>query len=97
MLQLDLAYRNDLFMVLYYSSISMINIKSNIKFFADDTMLFSTVRYPLISASDLNHDLDIKYQWNMVFNPEPSKKATEVLSSYKISNPNRPQIIFSGE
>ena len=28
-----------------------INIKSNIKFFADDTMLFSTVSNPVISAN----------------------------------------------
>ena len=33
------------------------NIKSNIKFFADDTMLFSIVKDPNISASDLNHDI----------------------------------------
>ena len=35
------------------------NIKSNIKCFADDTMLFSTVNDPAISANNLNHDLDI--------------------------------------
>ena len=34
------------------------NIKPNIKFFADDTMLFSVVKDPVISADDLNHDLD---------------------------------------
>ena len=28
------------------------NIKSNIKFFADDTMIFSIVKYPVISAND---------------------------------------------
>ena len=39
------------------------NIKSNINFFADDTMLFSVVKDPVISADDLNHDLDIINQW----------------------------------
>ena len=39
------------------------NIKSNIKFFADDTMLFSIVKDPEISANNLNHDLDIIQQW----------------------------------
>ena len=39
------------------------NIKSNIKFFADDTMLFSIVTDPAISANDFNHDLDIIHQW----------------------------------
>ena len=37
--------------------------KSNISFFADDTMLFSIVKDPVISADDLNHDLDIICQW----------------------------------
>ena len=73
------------------------NIKSNIKFFADDTMLFSIVKDPTISASDLNHDLNIIYQWahqwniiyqwahqwKMQFNPDPTKQATEVLFSCK--------------
>ena len=35
------------------------NTKSNIKFVADDTMLFSIVKDPAISADDLNHDLAI--------------------------------------
>ena len=52
------------------------NIKSN-KFFADDTMLFSIVKDPTISASDLNHDLNIifrwAHQWKMEFNPDPTK------------------------
>ena len=76
------------------------NIKSNIKFFADDTMLFSIVNDPAISANDLNHDLHIihqwAYQWKMEFNPDPIKQATEVLFSCKKSSPNHPQIIFNG-
>ena len=63
------------------------NIKSNIKFFADDTMLFSTVNDPLITANDLNHDLNVinqwAYQWKMEFNPDPNKQASEVLFSCK--------------
>ena len=63
------------------------NIKSNVKFFADDTMLFSIVNDPLISANELNHDLKIinqwAYQWKMEFNPHPNKQATEVLFSCK--------------
>ena len=35
------------------------NIKSNIKFLADDTMLFPTIKSPVITAEDLNHDLAI--------------------------------------
>ena len=33
------------------------DIKSNVKFFADDTMLYSVVKDPKLSASELNHDL----------------------------------------
>ena len=76
------------------------NIKSNIKLFADDTMLFSIVHDPTTSANDLNHDLNIilqwAYQWKMKFNPDPSKQATEVLFSCKKSTPNHPQLIFNG-
>ena len=67
------------------------NIKSNIKFFADDSMLFSIVNNHVISATDLNHDLDIIYQWvhqwTMEFNPGTSKKANEVLFSCQKANP----------
>ena len=47
------------------------NIKSNIKFLADDTMLFSVVKDPEISV----------YQWKLEYNPDPMKQATEVLFS----------------
>ena len=74
------------------------NIKSNIKFFADDTMLFSIVKD--LSASDLNHDLNIIYQWahqwKMEFNPDPTKQATEVLFSCKKSSPDHPKLILNG-
>ena len=47
-----------LLLLLYINDLER-NIKSNIKFFADDTMLFSLVKDPDISALGLNHDLDI--------------------------------------
>ena len=76
------------------------NTKSNINFFADDTMLFSIVNDPVISADNLNHDLNITqlwaHQWKMEFIPDPTKQATEVLFSCKKSNPNHPQLIFNG-
>ena len=76
------------------------NVKSNIRFFADDTMLFSVVNDPVISADEMNHDLDIiyqwTYQWKMAFKPDPTKQATEVLFSAKKVSPNHPQLIFNG-
>ena len=39
------------------------NLKSQVKFYADDTMLYSIVRDPTQSAADLNHDLDLIQKW----------------------------------
>ena len=56
---------------------------SNVKFFADDTMIFSVVQDPVLSATELNHDLNqinkCAYQWKMAFNPDPTKQTVEVL------------------
>ena len=35
------------------------HIKSNVNFFADDTMMYSIVKDPVHTASNLNHDLDV--------------------------------------
>ena len=63
------------------------NIKSQIRFFADDTMLFSIVKNPVTSAIELNEDLETirrwAHQWKMEFNPDPTKQATELIFSYK--------------
>ena len=42
------------------------NIKSNIKFCADDPMFFSIVKDPVTSANDLNHDLDMIYNVHFI-------------------------------
>ena len=76
------------------------NNKSNVKYFADDTMLLSIVKDPVISANDFNHDLNIiqlwAHQWKMEFNPDPTKQATEVFFSFKKANTNHSQLIFNG-
>ena len=58
------------------------------------------VKDPIISANDLNHDLDIINQWahpwKMEFNPNPTNQATEGLFSCKKSSPTHPQLIFNG-
>ena len=72
------------------------NIKSNAQFFADDTMLFSFVNDPVISANDLYHDLNVinqwAYQWEIEFNPDPNKQATELLFSCKKNSPYHPSL-----
>ena len=61
-------------------------------------MLYSIVRDPLVSAADLNHDLELirqwAYQWKMEFNPDPTKQATEILFSNKRKKPNHPVLNF---
>ena len=63
-------------------------------------MLFSIVNDPVLSANDINHDLNIvqpwTYQWKMEFNPDPSKQATGILFPCKISTPDHPQLMFNG-
>ena len=75
-------------------------IKSKIKFFADDTSLFSIVRDPALSATELNHDLDVinkwAVQWKMSFNPDPTKPAEEILFSVKRNSPYDPPLFFNG-
>ena len=76
------------------------NIKSHVKFFADDTMLYSVVEDPNLSADDLNHDLELisqwAFQWKMAFNPDPNKQATEILFSCKKNPVQHPELIFNG-
>ena len=75
-------------------------LRSNVKFYADDTMLYSIVKDPQSSAADLNHDLQLiqnwAHQWKMEFNPDPTKQATEVLFSCKKSKVDHPPIHFNG-
>ena len=76
------------------------NIKSQIRFFADDTMLYSIVKNPTISANELNQDLESirlwAYQWKMQFNPDATKQATELLFSHKIKPVIHPPLSFNG-
>ena len=39
-------------------------------------MLFSVIKDPQLSASYLNHDLEVINQWKMAFNPDPTKQTT---------------------
>lgn len=65
-------------------------LKSIRKLFADDTSLFSVIHDVNLSQIDLNKDLDKinnwEYHWKMRFNPDPSKKAREVIFSQKFNN-----------
>ena len=62
-------------------------LKSNVKLFADDTSLFTVVKDKNESANILNNDLQSiskwAYNWKMLFSPDSSKPAQEVLFSRK--------------
>ena len=76
------------------------NIKSNIKIFADDTMLYSIVKNPKITAEMLNKDLETimkwAFQWKLEFNPDVNKQATEIIFSCKKTKITHPKLIFNG-
>ena len=74
-------------------------LKSSVKLFADDTSLFTIVKDKNESANTLNNDLLLiskwAYNWKMLFNPDPSKPAQEVLFSRKKKTQIHPTISFN--
>ena len=62
-------------------------LTSNVKLFADDTSIFSVVCDSSSSSLSLNEDLSKisqwGYKWKMLFNPNASKEAQEVVFSRK--------------
>ena len=56
-------------------------IKSKVKCFSADTMIYSIVETPASTLAVLNNDLELISQWEMSFNPEPSKQAVESKTS----------------
>ena len=74
-------------------------IKSSIKFFADDTSLFSVAKDPNATANELNNDLTLinkwAFQWKMSFNPDPTKPAEEIIFSHKKKPLHHPPIFFN--
>ena len=63
-------------------------LKSNVKLFADDKSLFTVVKDKNENANILNNDLQSistwPHNWKMLFNPDFSKPAQEVLFSKKM-------------
>ena len=87
-----------LFFLIYINDLTD-GISSIVKFFADDTSLFSIVQNKNNSASQLNNDLDKvsdwAYTWKMSFSPDPSKQAQEVIFSRKRTKEDHPAIYFN--
>ena len=85
-----------LFFLVYINDICS-NVSTNVKL-ADDTSLFSIGNDSNKSFENLSNDLFIisnwSYQWKMVFNPDRSKQAEEVIFSRKTSIQLHPVLTF---
>ena len=64
------------------------NLSFNIKLFPDGASLFFVIHDINVSAVELNEDLkkisNLAFQWKMIFNPDASKQAQEVIFSRNI-------------
>ena len=83
------------FFLIYINDLSD-SITSNVKLFADNTSIFSTIHGINYSASNINSDLqkisEWAFKWKMSFNPDPTKQAQEVIFSRKMIKPSQPLI-----
>ena len=75
------------------------NISSHMRLFADDSSLFTRVE-----GVDQTHEKIVKdlqtitnwaYQWKMVFNPDVTKQAIEIIFSVKKKKPEHPELLFN--
>ena len=75
------------------------DLSSKAKLLADDTSLVSVTHDIATSANELNNDLkkisDWAFQWEINFNPEPSKQAHEAIFSRKSKNVLHPPLVFN--
>ena len=87
-----------LFFLIYINDLSE-DLTLNPKLFADDTSLFSVIQNINSRRTDLNSDLskisDSVFQWKINLNPDPNKRAQEVIFSRKIKTINQPPLLFN--
>ena len=69
------------------------------RLFADDSSIFTPVFDVQVTHEQLVEDLNTVsnwgYQWKMVFNPDITKQAVEVIFSVKRKKPNHPDLFFN--
>ena len=72
---------------------------TNAKLFAVDTSLSLVVQDIAASTEELNNDLrnisKWAYQWKMIFNPDLTKQAQEVIFSRTLNKPVHPNLTFN--
>ena len=76
------------------------DIKSQMRLFADDSSVFTPVKDVQVTHEQLVKDLETVskwgYQWKMVFNPDITKQAVEVIFSVKKKKTHHPDLNFNG-
>ena len=86
-----------LFFLIYTNNLS-IDIISTVKFFADNTSLFSIIHDAKTRPYELNKDLqkiaECAHRWKMSFNPDLNKQAQDVIFSRKMTKSSHPQVFF---
>ena len=84
---------------LFYINDLTDNISSQMHLFADDSSLFTRVEGVDPTHEKVVKDLqtitDWAYQWKMVFNPDITKQAIEVIFSVKRKKPEHPELLFN--
>ena len=87
-----------LLFLIYKSDLSD-GLSSNCELFADDTSVFSVVHDVTIGSFELNSDLakisEWDFKWKMIFNPDPTKSAQELIFSRKLKTVPHPLITFN--
>ena len=87
------------FLFLVYINDVPEGLTSNAKFFANDTSIFSVVLGSSSSSLSLKEDLSKisqwTYQWKMLFDPDASKQAQEIISSREKNPFNHSDIYFN--
>ena len=72
---------------------------TNAKLFVDDTSLFSLVRDFVASTGELNNNLrhisKWACQWKMIFKPDLTKQAEDLIFSRKLNKPFYPNLTFN--
>ena len=87
-------------LVLVYINDLTDNISCDMRLFADDSSLFTCVKVVNLTHDKLVKDLQAvtswAYQWKMVFSPDMSKQAIEVIFSCKKHKPDHLELNFNG-
>ena len=79
-----------LLLLIYINDLSDTS-SSNVKLFTDDTSLFSVIHVN-VSAGELS---GWAFQWKMIFNPDASKQAQEVIFNRKIKKTTHLSMVFN--